>query len=207
MKVSERNKQNIAKLHPLVQNLAWQFIEACNAKNICVLIYSTLRSYDEQQKLWQQGRDENGNKIGKTVTNAKPGYSWHNFGLAWDCVVVKNGKADWSQESYKKIGPIGQQLGMAWGANQKHGGNYKTINDMPHFEYHPNLTLKEARQRFEQNEDVLKHLVVKKEQEPIIKKVEIPKEVKSNVVYVEFQKKVPLLNVIINFLKNLFNIK
>ena len=41
------------------------------------------RTYDEQAELYAQGRT----KPGPKVTNSPPGYSWHNFGVAWDFVV------------------------------------------------------------------------------------------------------------------------
>lgn len=188
MKISERNKINIAKLHPLYQPIAWEFLKQCQENNLLVLIYSTLRTFEEQQELYNKGRDENGNKIGKTVTNAKPGSSWHNYGLAFDCVVVQNGKSDWSIETYKKIGKVGQSLGLIWGAHTKHGGDYKTMNDAPHFEYHPQLTITEVKKRYHAGEDILKHLIPQPK-EDILEKSESPTQIKDNVMQVQFRKK------------------
>jgi len=52
------------------------------------------RSAEEQHRLWQIGRDEEGNKIGKTVTNCD-GYkniSSHQYGKAMDIYFIEDGK-------------------------------------------------------------------------------------------------------------------
>ena len=41
------------------------------------------RSFERQAELYAQGRT----RPGKIVTRAKPGFSWHNFGLACDMVL------------------------------------------------------------------------------------------------------------------------
>ena len=52
------------------------------------------RSDEEQHRLWQIGRDENGNRIGDTVTNCDgikiP--SAHQSGKALDILFIENGK-------------------------------------------------------------------------------------------------------------------
>lgn len=47
-----------------------------------------LRSWYDQQQLWLKGRDATGNVVDESlvVTNAPPGHSWHEFGLAVDVV-------------------------------------------------------------------------------------------------------------------------
>ena len=46
-------------------------------------VTSGLRSMEEQQSLWEQGRT----KPGEIVTNAKPGQSAHNYGRAVDVAL------------------------------------------------------------------------------------------------------------------------
>jgi len=50
-------------------------------------VLSGLRSYQQQAALYAQGRT----KPGKIVTNARPGSSWHNYGLAIDLGLFKAG--------------------------------------------------------------------------------------------------------------------
>lgn len=51
----------------------------------------TLRTFEEQEVLYNQGRTT----PGKVVTNAKPGFSYHNYGLAIDIAFVVNNKGSW----------------------------------------------------------------------------------------------------------------
>ncbi len=91
---------------------------------------SGYRSWAEQQKLYDQGR-----KIpGAIVTNARPGYSMHNFGLAVDFTFDADlNKPDlqpgWSNGNYSILGVAAQQNGLAW------GGDWKSLKDYPHVEW------------------------------------------------------------------------
>ena len=70
-------------------------------------------------------------------TNAKALQSYHQYGLAIDIVSVRNGEITYlsddnqSKLDSKKIGPIGQELGLEW------GGSWKK-KDWPHFQLCPN---------------------------------------------------------------------
>jgi peptidoglycan L-alanyl-D-glutamate endopeptidase CwlK len=99
--------RNLEDLHPYVKYLAEKFIEECKKQGIDILIYSTFRSKEEQNKLYEQGRSVPGNK----VTNAKGGYSYHNYGLAFDCVPIINNKAQWDRvDLYERVGEIGKTM-------------------------------------------------------------------------------------------------
>lgn len=136
----------IKDLHPLVAEKATLFLGLALTKHIELLITSTLRTFDEQADLFALGRTA----PGKKVTNAKPGASWHNFGLAFDVVPIVNGKAVWNDNVlWEQIGDLGRQMGLIW------GGDFKNFKDKPHFEYHPNLTLVEANDLRNQNKTVL----------------------------------------------------
>lgn len=100
-----------------------------------------LRTIDEQNALYSQGRTA----PGKRVTNAKGGQSWHNFGLAVD--LVEDGDPDkvgvqWSwanSRDYLRIGEFVQQIDkLEW------GGFWKSLKDYPHVEMTLGLTLAEA---------------------------------------------------------------
>ena len=58
-----------------------------------MFVVNGLRTYQEQHRLYLQGRKT----PGSVVTNADSGESYHNFGLAFDFAVVKNGRAVWDQ--------------------------------------------------------------------------------------------------------------
>jgi peptidoglycan L-alanyl-D-glutamate endopeptidase CwlK len=139
------SSRSIEDLHPLVAEKARQLIELARTDGIEILVTSTLRTFEEQAELFAIGRT----RPGKKVTNAKPGASWHNFGLAFDVVPLVNGKAIWDSPFWTQIGTLGKQVELVW------GGDFKSFKDKPHFEFHPNLTLAAANQRRENNQDFL----------------------------------------------------
>ncbi|RYD26112.1 MAG: M15 family peptidase, partial [Verrucomicrobiaceae bacterium] len=81
--IDSRSEKNILTLLPKAQTAAREWLAECLAEGIDVKIICGTRTYSEQAKLYAQGRTAPGSK----VTNAQPGYSWHNFGIAWDFVV------------------------------------------------------------------------------------------------------------------------
>lgn len=137
--------RKLADLHPIVAAKAKQLIELAEAEGIEILVTSTVRTFEEQAELFAIGRT----KPGKRVTNAQPGESWHNFGLAFDVVPLVNGKAIWDSPFWERIGALGKQVELQW------GGDFRTFKDKPHFEFHPNLTLAEANRRRENNANLL----------------------------------------------------
>lgn len=127
-------KISLDSLHPQVKILALKFLEKCKEENFQVQIVSTLRTFKEQDELYAKGRTTRGPK----VTNAKAGYSYHNYGLAFDAAPVVNGKIDWNNtQLYKKMGAIGKSVGLEW------GGDWTKFQDMPHFQWTGGLSIKE----------------------------------------------------------------
>lgn len=139
------SSRRLEDLHPIVAEKAHKLVELAKNEGIDLLVTSTLRTFEEQKELYALGRT----KPGKRVTNAKPGQSWHNFGLAFDVVPLLNGKAVWNSPFWSHIGDLGKSLELVW------GGDFTGLRDHPHFEYHPNLTLEEAWRRRENGEELL----------------------------------------------------
>src|SRR5690348_15494967 len=77
-KVDDRSEKNIATLHVRVQPLARKLVREAAKNGIRAVVTSGSRTYAEQNALYAQGRTKPGN----IVTNARGGYSWHNFALA-----------------------------------------------------------------------------------------------------------------------------
>lgn len=118
------SQERILKLHPKVKDTFEAFINECEeTHDITLRITQGLRTFDEQQKLYNQGRSA----PGKIVTNSQAGQSYHNYGLAIDLVRMSDTGADWSY-SMKALKPIADKHGLVW------GGSFKTISDGPHFE-------------------------------------------------------------------------
>src|SRR6516162_6132343 len=102
MDMDSRSAKNIATLHPVLQPLATRLIEIAEERGIVAKVISGLRTYEEQDELYAQGRT----KPGKIVTKAKGGQSWHNFGTAFDIgIFSKDGKTYYGEsEAYKEVG-------------------------------------------------------------------------------------------------------
>ena len=132
-----RSEKNIATLLPAAQAKAREWLARCRAEGINVKVICGTRTYAEQAALYAQGRTKPGSK----VTNAQPGHSWHNFGVAWDFVVFdEGGQPLWDSPLMDRCGKIGEELGLEW------GGRWK-FQDKPHLQLKTSLTLAQARQR------------------------------------------------------------
>jgi peptidoglycan L-alanyl-D-glutamate endopeptidase CwlK len=125
--VDDRSEKIIATLLLEVQPYARALIAKAAANGITIKVISGLRTYDEQNDLYAQGRT----KPGHIVSNARGGYSYHNFGFAFDIGVFEGCKYLDESPKYKAVGALGTDLGLEW------GGNWKTIQDEPHFQLRP----------------------------------------------------------------------
>lgn len=131
------------KLHPKVVQEVKDTIALAEQgfpANMAIRIVQGLRTWKEQDALFQQGRTT----PGKIVTRAKAGSSYHNYGLAIDFAILydkdsngtfeelswdtakdfdKDGIIDW-QEVVKTF----KAKGYEW------GGNWRTFKDLPHIQ-------------------------------------------------------------------------
>lgn len=126
-KVDARSEKNIATLLPEVQPIARALVQKAASNGITIKVISGLRTYAEQDALYAKGRTAPGNK----VTNARGGYSNHNFGIAFDIGVFSGSSYLPESPKYKAVGVLGMDLGLEW------GGNWKSIVDQPHFQLRP----------------------------------------------------------------------
>lgn len=120
----EPSEKVVQKLHPKIREKAREFIVNAEKQGIILRITSGLRTWEEQDALYAQGRTKPGN----VVTNAKGGSSNHNYGLAFDVVPIENGNVNWNSKNWNKIGQIGKSVGFDW------GGDWSGFVDKPHFE-------------------------------------------------------------------------
>jgi peptidoglycan L-alanyl-D-glutamate endopeptidase CwlK len=141
--ISERrNEERLSKLHPILAIRARCMVELCRHQEIALLVTQGLRTWEQQDELYAKGRTTP--PLGKryVVTNAKGGQSYHNFGLAFDIVILDgNGKPMWDAKhpSWQRVGEIGKSVGLAW------GGDWKTFVDLAHFEYTCDVSLQVCR--------------------------------------------------------------
>ncbi len=130
--------QRLEGLHAPVRDRGKALIERCAQAGTAILVTEGLRTWKEQDALYKRGRTIP--PIGRKywVTKARAGRSYHNFGLAFDIVVLDAiGKADWNPKhpGWMVAGEFGAALGLEW------GGTWKGFKDLPHFQYTGGLSL------------------------------------------------------------------
>jgi peptidoglycan L-alanyl-D-glutamate endopeptidase CwlK len=133
----EKADKTLQDAHPFVAAKARQLITEAYKEGINIIITQGLRTIEEQNELYAQGRA----KPGKIVTNAKGGESYHNFGLAFDFAVFNaDGSVNWKvDDKWKRVGQLGKSLGLEW------GGDWTSFKDYPHFQYTFGLSLAQLR--------------------------------------------------------------
>jgi peptidoglycan L-alanyl-D-glutamate endopeptidase CwlK len=136
-----------------VENL----IANCGRRGVEMRPNAGLRTPFDQARLWRQSRtteeilekiddlrtagadflafclESVGPQHGAPVTNAPPGFSWHQWGEALDCFWVVDGRAEWS--TVKKVNGLNGYHVYAEEAEELEltaGGHWTTLKDWPH---------------------------------------------------------------------------
>jgi len=141
-----------------------QLLSACESSGYPMRQFFTLRTPFEQGRLWRQSRSREqvdqkiselrsnaadflahciesvGPQNGRHVTNAIPGFSWHQWGEAVDCFWLVDGGAEWSTRrridgvnGYNNYATIAESMGMAA------GGFWASFRDWPHVQMRRDL--------------------------------------------------------------------
>lgn len=123
-------------LHHFFREKIKSLLHEARSLGLDVDVFQGYRSIEEQDRLFAKGRTSPGVK----VTNARGGYSWHNFGIAADIVFKKGGGWSWEENhNWSLLGDLGTEQGLDW------GGNWPKFRDRPHFQWNTDLTLNKAR--------------------------------------------------------------
>lgn len=125
--MNDTSLARLSQVHPKLKDLTIQLGGQLAIEGIDLHITQGLRSYDEQAQLYAKGRTV----PGSIVTNAPPGHSWHEFGLAVDVVPFdQQGNPDWNPNhpNWKRIVELGIKLGLFSGTE------FHSICDTPHFQ-------------------------------------------------------------------------
>jgi peptidoglycan L-alanyl-D-glutamate endopeptidase CwlK len=130
--------KRIEKAHPKIrESLLVQYKEANNllGKNVRLRFAYVHRTPAEQHALFLQS---------PKVTNADSWQSIHNYGLAFDIVLLidKDNNGTFETASWDTLKDFDKDLQSDWmevtnyfkGKGWKWGGNFKSIYDAPHFE-------------------------------------------------------------------------
>ena len=124
----------IELMHPKLRKSLreqYEFINGTLPNGVRLRLSYTLRTVKEQNDLYAMGRTA----FGSIVTNAKGGQSIHNFGLAFDIVILldtdRNGSfetAVWAGRYFDQVVKYFKYQGWEW------GGDWKKYKDNPHFQ-------------------------------------------------------------------------
>lgn len=123
------SEQRLAQVNPVLASKVHAAMALLQAEGIFIRVASGLRTYAEQATLYAQGRGLSG----PIVTDAKAGYSNHNFGCAVDCYPFQhgnNGPIDFAEHTpqFQAMIAAMKAQGLAW------GGDWHSIHDAPHFQ-------------------------------------------------------------------------
>lgn len=144
MDLDHASELKIAQLYPDLQvRIRRVYEDVFRLFSLRMRITEGMRSLNAQEILYAQGRTV----PGKVVTNARPGYSFHHYGLAFDSCFIgddpyleKNPSKDFY---WKEFGRLATSHGLAW------GGYFKTIKDKPHCQMTYGLSIVECLDLYE----------------------------------------------------------
>lgn len=124
--VIDRNPDN---LYPLWKEMIMPAIDLCHKEGLKIFLFEGYRSYERSDYLFAQGRTRPGN----IVTNARGGFSNHNFGLAVDLVFDGDDRdgIQWTWNgNYAKAAKIIKASNklIEW------AGDWKSFKETPHFQ-------------------------------------------------------------------------
>lgn len=133
----------VAALHPAIKDEVKALIDKAEAKlgdHTAIRIVQGLRTFPEQQALYEQGRTKPGNR----VTNSQQGQSYHNYGLAIDFALLydTDGNGSFETLSWDTAKDFNHDGESDWlevvdifeAANYVWGGRFTSIKDNPHLE-------------------------------------------------------------------------
>lgn len=119
------------------------------------VLISGHRTWPEQDALFAKGRT----KPGAKVTNARGGYSNHNFGIAADAGVFRAGdyldgstnkaSRDLAAKVHKACSEHAKTCGLEW------GGSWSGFKDLPHYEVATGLSMAAKRKAYQEKGSVL----------------------------------------------------
>jgi len=119
-----KNILHSGHIHPDLSKRVGTLIETASQNGMNLYVTDGYRSLADQANLLNSGRG---------VTHARPGHSFHNYGLAVD-IAFRNAKGNPSWDlhhDWKKLGELGKKTGLFWGGDWHHP-------DLPHFQLLPN---------------------------------------------------------------------
>jgi peptidoglycan L-alanyl-D-glutamate endopeptidase CwlK len=120
----------LAQVHPLLSAKVHAMASVLEGQGIIIRVVQGLRTATQQDELYAQGRT----RPGPVVTDARGGYSMHNFGLAVDCIPGIRGKEPWQPNWEAKHPDYGAMIAAGEAQGLVSGAHWESIPDEPHFQ-------------------------------------------------------------------------
>lgn len=122
------SESRLVEVHP---ELARRVQQLASMLNIPIRVTCGVRSWSDQEADWLKGRNGDGEVVdpAKVITNAKPGHSWHQMGLAADLVpMLPDGQPDWNvtHASWQELIAACPSCGL------RSGSTFEHLKDNPH---------------------------------------------------------------------------
>lgn len=152
LQIDHVSVERVRKLHPMIRMDVFNILCDLSILEVYIRITDGLRTYKEQKELYAKGRTAKGYR----VTDADAGFSWHNYGLAFDfCLLIDENfrNVSWSAEEdanennisdWSEVVRIAKKYGFEW------GGDW-TKPDRPHFNKKFDMEIEQARNLFLNN--------------------------------------------------------
>lgn len=131
-KLSIHEMKRLASLATTVAKKFLELRERCfDELGRDLYLASGTRSFIEQDRLYARGRTT----PGKRVTNARAGFSWHNYGRAFDvALAINTNGTDLDWDIPQAMGELGEAIGLDW------GGRWLSPVDENHFQFTADLS-------------------------------------------------------------------
>jgi peptidoglycan L-alanyl-D-glutamate endopeptidase CwlK len=149
--VDWRTPANLAvldSLDPYVANLAAQHLSRLAAEGIPFRLTEGFRSYETQNHYYAQGRT----RPGPIITDARGGESFHNFGLAYDVSLLRNGKLvqNGRDPLYRRAKELSDGVSDGVGDGRLEWGG--AWGDAVHFQFRGGVPIGTIRDRYDKGE-------------------------------------------------------
>lgn len=126
------SKSSLKKLVGVDERLITFIAQLLSVSKYDFSITSGVRTLEEQQALYAQGRTTSG--VVCTNCDGVNNKSKHQEGKAVDIALIVNGKTNWDEKYYKEMLSYDEVKELLEFYEVINGGSFKSIKDYPHFE-------------------------------------------------------------------------
>lgn len=136
----KKAERDLSRLYPDIKTRISKVLVDMKQHYKEMFVTEGFRSFERQNYLYAHGRTLEDTKI---ITNAKPGESFHNYGLAID-LAFKDIEPWSAQHPWDDFGRIAKSHGFLW------GGNFTSFKDRPHIQLGYGMSIDEIQELYKQ---------------------------------------------------------